>query len=311
MKQKIFIIVMLIAFCASCGSSRKVIEAQNQHLREEIARQKALQRPTRTVRTLDPCEQLAIEESQFFRAAGSAIAKNESEAKSAALTDARNQLAQMVRVVVNGASQDYSKSNTSNYDKSVQLVGENIMNQYVYQSIDFTKPIKWSIYDLSDGTIQVYVCVEMTKEPEELTAELRTTLLQRPTIGIGASPYPSVRVNPMAEELYNKGRENCISNNHDLGIPQLMQAIEIGSLNAMYFVGRMYLFGDNVEKDTKIAFQYILSAANSGHKEAIFQVAEMYNSGTGTMKNKTQAKYWYRRADDVGDSRAKSRLRRL
>lgn len=281
-----------------------------------VIQQQQLQAPipvSRTARVLDPCEELALEQSENFRAAGTAIAKDQTEAKSAAALDARNQLAQMIRVVVNGASQDYNKNSTSNNRLQTQSIGEEMMNQYVYQSVEFTKPIMWSIYDLSDGTVQAYVCMEMTKKPEEFTTELQSRIYQysvnymvNPT-----TPIPTVMENPAAETLYEKGRENCINNNYDIGIPQLMQAVEMGSVNAQSYVGHMYLYGDNVDQDSKLAFQYLLSAANSGHKTAIFQVAEMYNSGTGTTKNKEQAKFWYRRALELGDERAESRLRRL
>ncbi len=306
----IFIFTLLLS---SCGTSKKTLEAQNLEIQKELyaLQQEQKNRPEKTLRELDPCEELALEQSEFFRAAGTATAKNVTEAKSAAATDARNQLAQMIRVVVNGESQDYSKNvNNGSFSQS-ESIGEEILSQYVYQSVDFTKPIKWSIYDLSNGSVLVYVCVEMTKKPEDLQSELNTRLSQQRTPLTGRSPFTQKRVNPDAEALYNEGRENCIKSDHDIGIPQLMQAVEMGSVNAQNYVGMMYLYGDNVEKNTKIAFQYLLSAANNGHKDAVFQVAEMYNSGTGVTKDKTQARFWYRKAKELGDTRADSRLNRL
>ncbi len=314
MRQEPFIIAIFAAILTltSCGTSRKTLESQNLQIQEQLyaLQQEQAARPEKTLRNLDPCEELALEQSEYFRAAGSATAKTASEAKSAATTDARNQLAQMIRVVVNGESQDYSKNASNGSFTKTESIGEEILSQYVYQSVEFTKPIKWSIYDLSNGSVLVYVCVEMTKKPEEFTTELNLRLSQRTPL-TGRPIFTQTRVNPEAEALYNEGRENCIKHNHDIGLPQLMQAVEMGSVNAQYYVGMMYLYGDHVEKDTKIAFQYLLSAANNSHKEAVFQVAEMYNSGTGVSKDKGQAIFWYRRAKELGDTRADSRLRRL
>lgn len=311
----ILLYIILSLTVVSCGASRKALESQNLQIQEQLLllqqEQNRATRPEKTIRNLDPCEELALEESELFRAAGTATAKDVSEAKSAAALDARNQLAQMIRVVVNGASQDYNKNTSDNNRLRTQSIGEEMMNQYVYQSVEFTKPIKWSIYDLSNGSVLVYVCMEMTKKPEEVTTEFRTRVMQYSVDYMINPTISPTRENPEAEALYNKGRENCLSNNYDVGIPQLMQAVEMGSVNAQNFVGLMYLYGDNVDKDSKIAFQYLLSAANSGHKEAIFQVAEMYNSGTGTTKDKVQAKFWYRRALELGEERAESRLRNL
>ncbi len=289
-------VVMLLT--TSCGTSKQALASQG-----------AATPPERSLRELDPCELLALEESDYFRAAGTATARDLSEAKSAASVDARNQLAQMIRVVVNGESQDYSKNVNNNSKSSTISIGEDILSQYVYQSLEGTKPIKWSIYDLSNGMVMVYVCIEMTKKPEDFTNELNlrmaggTSLSQR--------SLTAQRVNPDAEALYEEGRSNCVKHDYEVGLPQLMQAVDMGSVNAQNYVGMLYLYGDHVEKDSKIAFQYLLSAANNGHKDAIFQVAEMYSSGMGVAKDRSQAKYWYTRAKELGDSRATSRLRQL
>lgn len=288
----------------SLGASKKKLREKNEQMQEQLvmvqdqqileAQQEA--HPTRVIRELDPCEKLALMDSENFMAAGMAIADTENEAKNGAMADARNQLAQMVRVVVNN-------NNSS--------MGEDQMNQYVYQSLESTRPIKWSIYDLSNGQVQVYVCMEMTKKPSDFT----TYINQNVTTNIGAMPIsvvmPMAAANPEAEALCEMGRENCLKQNYDVGIPQLMKAVEMGSVNAQYSVGLLYLYGDNVEKNTKLAFQYISNAAMNNHKEATFQLGELYNSGTGVTKDKAQAKVWYTKAKELGDTRAESRLRKL
>ncbi|MFR9652155.1 MAG: tetratricopeptide repeat protein, partial [Rikenellaceae bacterium] len=300
--------------CSSQKMSRKELEM--------MVEQQSQQPVTKSYRMLDACEELATIPCDNLRAAGMAIAKSVNEAKSAAAADARNQLAQMMRVVVKTATQDNVKYKTSNDKKRAQSIGNEMMNQYVYQSIEATKPILWSIYDLSDGTVQAYVCMEMVKKSVEFESDLEVRVAEStpppvaPSQSI-ATPAPTrvapspTELNPTAEALFEKGRDNCRRFKHDIGIPQIAEAVEMGSINAQYFVGLMYLYGDNVEKDSKLSFQYLLSAANGGHKEAIFQVAEMYNSGTGVEKNKIEARYWYERADELGDMRAESRIRRL
>ncbi len=273
---------------------------------------------TRTARTLDPCEELALQECETFRAAGSAIAAQESAAKSAAIKDAQNQLVQMIRVVVSGGSQDYSK-NMDGDKKSTQTIGEEVMNQFIYQSLELTKPILWSKYDLSNGQIQVYVCMEMLKKPEEILSNIQSQPQPQITsYGAGGVALPqssptaaALQSNPEADAVCDAGREDCLRQNYREGVPKMMKAVEMGSVKAHYYVGLLYLYGDNVQQDSKRAFQYILKAANSGYKDATFQIAEMYNSGTGVAKDKVQARYWYERAGELGDTRAESRLRRL
>lgn len=269
---------------------------------------------TRVARSLDPCEELALEECKYFRAAGSGTASNESEARSAAMSDARSQLAQMIRVVVDGSSQDYSR-NMDGDKKSAQSIGEEVMNQFVFQSLESTKPIMWSKYDLSNGKVQIYVCVEMTKDPEEFSTDLQAqlTIAKRNPAQPATNPTPSTLIesSPEADALCEEGCEDYVRQKYSTAIPKLMKAMELGSIKAHYHVGLLYLYGNNVELDTKRAFKYILIAAKGGNKEAVFQVAELYNSGTGVAKDKTQARYWFEKAKELGDPRADSRLRRL
>ncbi len=335
------IATLAVAVLSSCGSSRNALESQNLLMQQQIlllqqqqqaqaqaqaeAQAAAVQqqqavvqqqqavvqpRPERTARELDPCEELAVAESKYYRSSGTAVAHSESEAKSAALADARNQLAQMVRVVVNGASQDYTRSTATNTSISTSSVSEELMNQYVYQSLESTKPLLWSVYDLSDGTIQVYVCVEMTKDPDEFSNEFQSSMAGY--MGGNASYITALpRVNPESITLFEQGKLLCLKNDYTRGVPVILKAVDMGNMDAQYFVGLMYLYGDHVEQNSKIAFQYILSAANGSHKQAVFEIAEMYNSGTGISKDKDQARFWYRRAKELGDTRAESRLRRL
>ncbi len=211
------------------------------------------------------------------------------------------------------------------------------MSQYVYQSIELTKPIEWSIYDLSDGRVQAYVCIEMTKRPDEIEIEMRERVeveqervtTQTATAGVSATTGATrktaarneanakvvknpaiihVSQNPEAETLFLQGRAECVAFKHETGLVKVMRAVEMGSIAAQYYMGMMYLYGDNVEQDSSLAFQYLLSAANNGDEKAIFQVAEMYESGTGVTKDKGQAKYWYQRSVALGNEIAERRL---
>ncbi len=341
--MRVFIIslaIVLFSFSSFAASKREIAE-QNRILLEQLkADNRANVQPTRTARVSDPCVELSIAESEFFRAAGTAIAADESKAKSAAAVDARNQLARMIRVVVDGASKDYTANTNENRTTRTKVIGEEIMSQYVYQSIELTKPIQWSVYDLSDGRVQAYVCIEMTKRPDEIEFEMRERVeveetksepKSEPKTNVSATTgatratqqrqnRPAVEKNPAvinvsqspeAETLFLQGRAECIAFKHTTGLVKVMRAVEMGSIAAQYYMGMMYLYGDNVDQDSSLAFQYLLSAANNGDEKAIFQVAEMYNSGTGVEKNKEQARYWYQRSVALGNETAERRLWRM
>lgn len=338
--MRVFIIslaVVLLSLSSFAASKREIAE-QNRILLEQLkADNRANVQPTRTARVSDPCVELSLAESEFFRAAGTAIAADESKAKSAAAVDARNQLARMIRVVVDGASKDYTANTNDSSTTRTKVIGEEIMSQYVYQSIELTKPIQWSLYDLSDGRVQAYVCIEMIKRPDEIEIEMRERVdvevtisetksetkgensattgatratqqrLNRPAVEKNPAAL-NVSQNPEAETLFLEGRAECVAFKHETGLVKVMRAVEMGSIAAQYYMGMMYLYGDNVDQDSTLAFQYLLSAANNGDEKAIFQVAEMYASGTGVEKSKEQARYWYQRSADLGNGLAERRI---
>lgn len=184
MKRTLFLLGCA-AMIMSCGSSKKAMEAQNQLLLEALQQQNVEKTRGAVLRTMDPCEELALDPSaENIRAFGTATSYIEKTARNEAARDARNQLAQMMKVAVDGAAQDYSQNATQNRNKTAQEIGEVVMTQYVSEVIENTKPIKWTVYDLADGSIRVNVCLEMGKSTEMVKDELNNVLDKNGVIGI-------------------------------------------------------------------------------------------------------------------------------
>ena len=127
---------------------------------------------------------MAQEDSKNLRAYGTATSYVEKTAINEAHRDARNRLAQMMKVAIEGAAQDYSQNATQNLKSSAETLGEEIMTQFVAEEIKNTRTIETSIYDLTDGSIQVYVCVEMRSALDDFCNNLENTLDREGIIGI-------------------------------------------------------------------------------------------------------------------------------
>lgn len=135
------------------------------------------------MRTVDPCIELAQADPR--RAYGTATAYVEKVAKNEAARDARNQLAQMMKVAVEGAAQDYEQNANKNMKGSAETLAEAIMTQFVAEEVKNTSIIKTSIYDLADGSVQVYVCVEIcTGGVGEMEEKINNVLDREEIIGI-------------------------------------------------------------------------------------------------------------------------------
>ncbi len=173
-----------IAFMAlSCGSSKTALETQNQLLMMQMQQQQqsqqqqyAEQRPSRTSRTLDPCIEMAQADSENLRSYGTAKSYVEKTALNEAERDARNRMAMMMKTAVEGAAQDYERNANTNLQTTASTLGEAIMTQYVAQEISNTKVVKTSIYDLADGSIEVYVCIEMRKPTTDINDGISNVL---------------------------------------------------------------------------------------------------------------------------------------
>lgn len=175
MKKVIYLaIIFLTAGMASCSVTKQAAQAQEYQQ----------QRPTRTMRTEEPCITLAQEESENLRAYGTATSYVEKTALNEAQRDARNNLAQMIKVAVEGAALDYEKNSQQDLKSTAETLGEEVMKQFVSEEISNTKTIKTSIYDLADGSIQVYVCIEMRTPKEEFNKGVSSTLDSQELIGI-------------------------------------------------------------------------------------------------------------------------------
>lgn len=165
---------------ASCGAQQKTAASNY----PQPQQQQSQPRPARTMRTIDPCIELANEDSENLRAYGTATSYIEKTALNEAARDARNQLAQMMKVAVEGAAQDYALNAAQNRKSSAETLGESVMTQFVAEEVSNTRIIKTSIYDLADGSVQVYVCIEMRTNMADMGKRLDNVLDRDGIIGI-------------------------------------------------------------------------------------------------------------------------------
>jgi len=165
--KKIFVMVAAAALLASCGASKQTASTDYQYQ----------QRPGRTMRTKEPCIEKAQEANvKNFRAYGTATSYVEKVALNEAERDARNRLAAMLKTAVEGAAQDYAQNANQNIKNTASSLGEAVMTQFIAEEISNTRIIETTIYDLTDGSIQVYVCLEMEMSKDDFSKNLNNTL---------------------------------------------------------------------------------------------------------------------------------------
>ncbi|MGA8885000.1 MAG: tetratricopeptide repeat protein [Acinetobacter sp.] len=73
-------------------------------------------------------------------------------------------------------------------------------------------------------------------------------------------------------------------------------------------IALLYARNAHTPAEMKKAMQDLEKLAALGSQEAIFQLAQFYESGTGTAKNEEQALYWYKRLADRGNPQALEKM---
>ncbi|WP_332671746.1 tetratricopeptide repeat protein [Aromatoleum sp.] len=85
-----------------------------------------------------------------------------------------------------------------------------------------------------------------------------------------------------------------------------------GNIDAMYFIGTMYVFGDTISKTVadpdQEAARWFFEAASRNHAEAEYGLGLLFLAGKGVVQDQEEALKWIRRAADHGHATARSFL---
>ena len=191
--MKYFFCFAVVALCAlafnSCGSSRlpndyQAFLAHQQEIGrgEETPEWETVQ-PKRKKRELDECLVMANEESDAFRSYGVGVSYRENIALDNAESDAVSRMVQQIETAVEGARKRYTGSAGKNLSTADEERIQAMIMQFIKGTVSY-RVIKTSMYDLSDGTIQCYVCIEQRVSKDEAAKDLANVLSDSGVLGI-------------------------------------------------------------------------------------------------------------------------------
>lgn len=181
MKTKFFIsaLCLMALMLGSCGSSKKAT-ADNYY---SDPGRKTVQ-PTLKKREVREVDKLAAAETDKMRAVGVGNDFDEKEARREAIQDAQNTLAGYLETAIVSLTQEYHKKANANAKKYSESNLERVVEATVSQKVS-TKMIGTpEVYDASDATVQVYVCVELQKPTDKVLGEIYDQLTQDEILGI-------------------------------------------------------------------------------------------------------------------------------
>lgn len=113
------------------------------------------------------------------------------------------------------------------------------------------------------------------------------------------------RKNMNAQELFERAMKHIygdgVPEDNDLATKLLIQAHEMGHVEATYNLGICYHYGFGTDMDLAKAFELYLEAANAGYGKGMELVGRFYNQGIYVGKNRSRAEYWLQKAMSSAD----------
>lgn len=110
--------------------------------------------------------------------------------------------------------------------------------------------------------------------------------------------------------MYFYGRG--VSEDEQRAMEWASRSADQGNVDAMYFIGTMYVFGDQLPKTVpdpdQEAARWFFEAASRGHAEAEYGLGLLFLAGKGVVQDQEEALKWIRRAADHGHATARSFL---
>ena len=88
-------------------------------------------------------------------------------------------------------------------------------------------------------------------------------------------------------------------------------AAEAGHAFSQANLGVMYINGNGVPQDYKLAVKWYMKSAEQGHVQAQVNLGTIYYAGEGVRQNYKLAAKWYKKAAKQGHAQAQEMLRRM
>lgn len=156
---------------------------QQQMQKNEQTPQWETNQPKRQKREVDECITLATENSGSFRAYGEGKSFREGIAIENAEMDAVIRMVQQIQTAVEGARDRYRGSASKNLSTADEERIQSYIKQFVVGTTGY-RIIKTNLYDLSDGTVQCYVCIEQKINTDDMAKKLSNELSDDGVLGI-------------------------------------------------------------------------------------------------------------------------------
>lgn len=111
------------------------------------------------------------------------------------------------------------------------------------------------------------------------------------------------------EAQFQKGLKGYNTQDYDTALKYLTPAANKGHAEAQEVLGFMYINGLGVEKNNRLAFEWMKKSAENGNALAQWKVATMFLDGQGVERNEAEVLKWATMATEQNVDEAKRLLK--
>jgi hypothetical protein len=186
MKQSVMFAAVVAAMTlGSCASGKKTAQTDYQYqqwlAQQQQQQQYQYQQPEqqvvqqrqpaqRVLREDEACELLARDANcKNLRQVGMAKGYNENSVMNLAIMNAQERLINLVNATITSVSEKYELTAGTNMDNTNSELFQTITNRYASAVVKNCRVVKSSTYDLSNGQVQIYVCIETGDSKDDVS----------------------------------------------------------------------------------------------------------------------------------------------
>lgn len=158
---KFMVMGIIFIMLTACGSTKQTLPYY-----ERATEQGSVKGST--LRESNPVLRLAKEQGNSLRAAQSSTARIEDVALENAENAAAQALASRLESAIYGIRERFNQNNQIDDKNLTEEQTRNLIRTKIKQSISYKVIGEPAIYDNSDGTVTIWVCVELTKPTEQI-----------------------------------------------------------------------------------------------------------------------------------------------
>ena len=224
------------------------------------------------------------------------------------LIDCDNKAAKLERLTALKNKMVLAQNEYEEIKKKVLAQGEHVVHEaapipsseqtFIFQDVNVQKETKPEIYN---------------KKRNELNSGVRWEywLIPAAAIIFFVVIFSEIKSHfePSITDDYTAGNTAYYYDDYETAYRLFLRAAEKGHVDAQFYLGVIYYYGNGVPKHYGEAAKWNLRAANQGYALAQYNLGLMYARGEGVPKNYAQAYCWFNLSAAQGEENAKNNMR--